>query len=138
MRRVGQFGETGFQQRVDGGDDQMGVVTQRKRTNAGPGGQNTRDVGPEHRLKTRAMVVKPTGQSDFAGTVLIKAADELVGGGAAEQAHEDDALDLQVVLDDPVAKVVAGHEAPVSFLPAQTVGDSLAGLRGQTLQHIFR
>ena len=134
--RVAQLGEAGFQQSVDGGNDQMGVVAQRERADAGAGCQDLRNFRSEDCFEAWAMLGKTTRQLDFAGAILVKAAYQLLGRGAAEQRHEDDLLDVQVVLDDPVAKGVAGSEGPASLLPAQAVGDALAYLRGQTLQHL--
>ena len=114
----------------------MGIVAQRKRAHAGSGRQDGDDLGSEHRFEASAMLVKTTGQPDLAGAILVKAADQLLGSGAAEQPHEDDAFHVQLVLDDPVAEAVARGKAPASLLPAQTVGDTLAHLSGQTLQHL--
>ncbi len=134
--RVAQFGQTGFEQGIDGGNDQMGIVPQRKRAHAGSGCQDADDLGSEHRFEARAMLAKTTGQLDLAGAILVKAADQLLGRGAAEQPHEDDAFHVQLVLDNPVAEGVARGKAPASLLPAQTVGDALAHLSGQTLQDL--
>ena len=137
LRRSGQLGQPGGQQRLDGHRQHPSVVADDQLAQGHPVVQRLEDLLAEHRLEGRPERLEARQEPDRPGPVLVQAGHQIVGHGRAVKAGEDQLRCVQVVLHHPLAEGIAAGEGEVAFLPAQAVADALAGLRRQVLEHVL-